>query len=161
MRPIKSRTSTNTNGDRASALLGSTLRALREAKGLSQRDIEARTGLLRSYVSNVEHSHTVPSIDTLEKMARALEVPLYRLFCPGPDPKGASEFAPTRKGRTFEERDARDDLRYLRLLRRQIPHLSEEKKNLLLFMARTMARAHRQRKRSAANGALPRKAGPR
>jgi transcriptional regulator with XRE-family HTH domain len=147
MRPIKSRNSANKNGIRASTLLGPTLRALREAKGLSQRDIEERTGLLRSYVSNVEHSHTVPSIDTLERMARALDVPLYRLFCRGPEPKRTPEFASTRKSRTFEERDGRDDLRYVRLLRRQIPHLSEEKKKLLLFMARTMARAHRKENR--------------
>jgi hypothetical protein len=39
-----------------------------------------RRGLLRCYISRVENDHTVPSVDTLEKMARALEVPMYRLF---------------------------------------------------------------------------------
>jgi transcriptional regulator with XRE-family HTH domain len=56
------------------------LKELREAKKLSQGDIEKRTGLLRCYISRVENGHTVPSVDTLEKMARALEVPMYRLF---------------------------------------------------------------------------------
>jgi transcriptional regulator with XRE-family HTH domain len=53
------------------------LRAVREQKDVSQGDIEKRAGLLRCYVSRVENGHTVPSIETLEKMARALEVPMY------------------------------------------------------------------------------------
>ena len=61
-------------------IIGDRLRALREDKKLSQGDIEKRTGLLRCYISRVENGHTVPAIETLEKMARALEVPLYQLF---------------------------------------------------------------------------------
>src|SRR5713226_8087282 len=60
--------------------IGARLRELREAKNLSQGDIERRTGLARSYTSRVENGHTVPSIETLEKYAHALEIPLYRLF---------------------------------------------------------------------------------
>jgi transcriptional regulator with XRE-family HTH domain len=60
--------------------IGSKLRKLREAKNLSQGDIEKRTGLVRSYTSRVENGHTVPLVGTLEKYARALEVPLYRFF---------------------------------------------------------------------------------
>ncbi len=56
------------------------LRQLREAKKLSQADIEKRTGLVRPYISRIENGHTVPAIETLEKMARALEVPMYQLF---------------------------------------------------------------------------------
>ena len=61
-------------------LIGQRLREIREAKNLSQGDIEKRTGLLRCYTSRVENGITIPSIETLEKYARALEVPLYRLF---------------------------------------------------------------------------------
>ena len=61
-------------------VIGDKLKELRETKNLSQGDIEKRTGLLRCYISRVENGHTVPSVDTLEKMARALEVPMYRLF---------------------------------------------------------------------------------
>jgi transcriptional regulator with XRE-family HTH domain len=60
--------------------IGAKLREQREAKNLSQADIEKRTGLIRAYTSRVEHGHTVPSIGTLEKYANALEVPLYRFF---------------------------------------------------------------------------------
>lgn len=56
------------------------LRQLREEKKFSQGDIEKKTGLLRCYISRVENGHTVPSILTLEKMARALEIPMYQLF---------------------------------------------------------------------------------
>jgi transcriptional regulator with XRE-family HTH domain len=61
-------------------VIGDKLKELRESKELSQGDIEKRTGLLRCYISRVENGHTVPCIDTLEKLARALEVPMYRLF---------------------------------------------------------------------------------
>ncbi len=62
------------------------LRTLREKKKLSQGDIEERTGLLRCYVSRVENGHTVPAVETLEKFARALEVPLYELLYEGDEP---------------------------------------------------------------------------
>jgi transcriptional regulator with XRE-family HTH domain len=62
------------------------LKELREAKKFSQGTIETRTGLLRCYVSRVENGHTVPTVDTLEKLARALEVPLYEIFHDGEEP---------------------------------------------------------------------------
>ena len=60
--------------------LAERIRQLREYKNLSQGDIERRTGLLRCYISRVENGHTVPALETLEKFARALDVPLYQLF---------------------------------------------------------------------------------
>lgn len=67
-------------------LIGQRLRELRESKNLSQGDLEKRTGLLRCYTSRVENGHTVPSVETLEKYARALEVPLYKFFHDGKEP---------------------------------------------------------------------------
>ena len=64
-------------------IIGDRLRDMREQKKLSQGDIEKRTGLLRCYISRVENGHTVPAIETLEKMARALEIPMYQLFYDG------------------------------------------------------------------------------
>jgi transcriptional regulator with XRE-family HTH domain len=60
--------------------IGTKLRELREAKNLSQGDIQKRTGLFRTYTSRVENGYTVPTIGTLEKYASALEVPLYQFF---------------------------------------------------------------------------------
>lgn len=61
-------------------VIGDRLRTLREHKKFSQGEIEKRTGLLRCYLSRVEDGHTVPAIHTLEKLAKALEVPIYQLF---------------------------------------------------------------------------------
>src|SRR5216684_2778606 len=66
--------------------IGNRLRSVREEKNLSQGDIEQRTGLLRCYISRVENGHTVPAVETLEKMARALELPLYQLMFDGDKP---------------------------------------------------------------------------
>jgi transcriptional regulator with XRE-family HTH domain len=66
-------------------LIGERIRQLREQKGLSQAEIERSTGLLRTYVSRVEHGHAVPSLESLERLAAALDVPLYRLFYSGED----------------------------------------------------------------------------
>jgi transcriptional regulator with XRE-family HTH domain len=63
-------------------IIGDRLREMREAKKLSQGDIEKRTGLLRCYISGVENGDTVPAIETLEKLARALEVPLSKQTSP-------------------------------------------------------------------------------
>jgi len=68
------------------ACIGNRLKELRESKELSQGDIEKRSGLLRCYISRVENGHTIPSVETLEKMVRAVEVPLYRLFHDGEAP---------------------------------------------------------------------------
>src|SRR6201985_845720 len=67
-------------------VIGDRLKELREQKQFSQGDIEERTALLRCYIARVENGHTVPAIETLEKMARALEVPMYELFYDGEKP---------------------------------------------------------------------------
>src|SRR5258707_3840513 len=67
-------------------VIGDRLRELRESKDLSQGDIEKRTGLFRCYISRIENGHSVPAVSTLEKMARALEVPMYKLFHEGEAP---------------------------------------------------------------------------
>jgi transcriptional regulator with XRE-family HTH domain len=64
-------------------LIGERLKALRIEKNMPQGDIEKHTGLLRCYISRVENGHTIPAVQTLEKIARALEVPMYQLFFAG------------------------------------------------------------------------------
>jgi transcriptional regulator with XRE-family HTH domain len=61
-------------------VFGHELKGLGAQKNLSQGDVEKRTGPLRSYISRVENGQTVPSVDTRERLAQALEVPMYRLF---------------------------------------------------------------------------------
>jgi|SRR5580692_8331385 transcriptional regulator with XRE-family HTH domain len=57
-------------------IIGDRLREMREAKKLSQGDLEKRAGLFRCYISRVENGHTVPAIEPIEKFARALKVPI-------------------------------------------------------------------------------------
>jgi transcriptional regulator with XRE-family HTH domain len=116
-------------------IIGERLRALREGKHLSQGHIEERTGLLRCYISRVENGHTVPSIETLEKMSRALEVPLYQLFYDGdgtPELPKAVRKAPS-WGKSGKE--ARLLNKFCNLLSRT----GESDRQLLLHMARKMA----------------------
>jgi hypothetical protein len=58
-------------------IIGDRLRLLREERNLSQGEIEKRTGLLRFYISRVENGHSIRAIETLEKMANAMNMQLY------------------------------------------------------------------------------------
>ena len=125
-------------------IIGDRLRTLREAKKLSQGDIEKRTGLLRCYISRVENGHTVPAVETLEKLARGMEVPLYQLFYDGEEPSELPNL-PKRKsaddiawGSEGKDRQALD--RFRRLLGR----VDEPDRKLLLHMAQKMARPTRR-----------------
>jgi len=117
------------------------IRLIREAKRLSQGDIEKRTGLLRCYVSRVENGHTVPAIETLEKFCRALEVPMYQLFYDGQEaPENLihpddhkEDWASHGKGK-----------RLFIKLHRALSITSEADRSLLLAMAKTMASAKRK-----------------
>jgi transcriptional regulator with XRE-family HTH domain len=127
-------------------VIGERLKELRESKKLSQGDIEKRTGLLRCYTSRVENSHTVPNIETLEKYARAFEVPLYRLFYDGEEPRKA----PKLPGRITAHVDSwgsfGKDALILRRLRKLLMRMKENDRKLLLFTAQKMA--HRRRSRA-------------
>ncbi len=112
------------------------LRALREQKNLSQGDIEQRTGLLRCYVSRVENGHTVPAVETLEKMARALEVPLYQIFYDGENPPKPK---PPMHGKDEGWGGTGRDARTLNKFRMLLSRADEEDRNLLLFMAQAMS----------------------
>lgn len=63
--------------------IGARLRQLRNKLEISQGVIEKQTGLLRCYISRVENGHTVPSVETLQKFANALKVPVYQIFYEG------------------------------------------------------------------------------
>jgi transcriptional regulator with XRE-family HTH domain len=118
-------------------LIGERLKALREQKTMSQGDIEKRTGLLRVYISRVENGHTVPAIETLEKFARALEVPLYVLFYDGENPPKASSPIPSvAMGWGSSGHDAKTLHRFRRLMGRMDPGDLK----LLLFMAQEFSR---------------------
>ena|SRR5271163_486905 len=128
-------------------VIGDRLRELRVQKNLSQGDIEKRTGLLRCYISRVENGHTVPAIETLEKMARAMEVPMYQLFYDGEEPPKLPDFPKSKKGDDGSWGNSGKDARVLSNFRRLLKRASESDRKLLLFMAQKMALAtHRRAK---------------
>lgn len=120
-------------------IIADRLRALREEKKLSQGDIEKRTGLLRCYISRVENGHTVPAIETLEKLARALEVPLYQLFYDGEEPPELPNLPKRRTADEIAWGSRGKEARFLTKLRRLLGRIDEGDRRLLLYMAQKMA----------------------
>jgi transcriptional regulator with XRE-family HTH domain len=110
--------------------IGTTIRTHRLQKGLSQGDIEKKTGLLRCYLSRVENGHTVPSLDTLSKIALALDLPIAQFF---------TEDA---AGRTLNtQRLSDDELRFLTQIRRYSTNLNDSDRKLLVAMVKKFASA--------------------
>jgi len=118
------------------------LRTMREERELSQGDIERRTGLLRCYVSRVENGHTIPAVETLEKFARALGVPLYHLMYDGNEPPKAPTPSKRHGGEDLWGNSGKD-ARQLRKLCEFLSHLTSQDRELILGMAHRMARASR------------------
>lgn len=119
-------------------VIGERLRQLREAKNLSQGDVEKRTGLLRCYTSRVENGHTVPAVETLEKYARALNMPLYRLFYDGNQPPPKPKLPATGHAETMWAANA-DERRELSRFARALSRMNDQQRRLLLAMATRMA----------------------
>jgi len=109
--------------------IGETIRNYRLQKGMSQGDIEKRTGLLRCYLSRVENGHTVPSLDTLAKIATAMDLPLAQFFHNGTGENGSKP----------SPQLAEDEVRFLTQIRRYSPSLNESDRKLVLAMVKKMA----------------------
>jgi transcriptional regulator with XRE-family HTH domain len=120
-------------------IIGDRLREMREQKKLSQGDVEKRTGLLRCYISRVENGHTVPAIETLEKLARALECPLYHLFYEGQEPPQLPTLLKRKSSNDFAWGTTGKEARYLHKFQRLLGKSRERDRRLLLAMAQKMA----------------------
>lgn len=121
-------------------VIGTRLKKLREDRSLSQGDIEKRTGLLRCYISRVENGHTVPSLETLERLAAALEIPLYQLFFEGDAEPALPNLS---KRHTTEELvldiEQEKELRFFEKVKRLLTKIDEKDRQLLLYMAQKLA----------------------
>jgi|SRR5580658_1487816 transcriptional regulator with XRE-family HTH domain len=116
-------------------VIGKRVKALREQKNMSQGDIEKRTGLLRCYLSRVENGHTVPSVDTLERLAQALQIPTYRFFTDDDQakkPNIPTEDLPSRAANSKQERE-------IRAFAKCFSRMDDRKRRLLIQMASKMA----------------------
>jgi transcriptional regulator with XRE-family HTH domain len=121
-------------------VIGDRLRELRDQKKFSQGEIEKRTGLLRCYISRVENGHTVPAVETLEKFARALEVPLYQLFYDGEQPPKLPNLPKRKSADDIAWGSSGKDARLLSKFLRLFSRMDENDLKLLFFVAQKMAR---------------------
>ncbi|HEY2546846.1 MAG TPA: helix-turn-helix transcriptional regulator [Candidatus Acidoferrum sp.] len=121
-------------------IIGERLRELREKKNLSQREIEQRSGLLRAYLSRVENGHTIPTIETLEKWAKALEVPMYQLFYEGDQPPEPSTLRVWKPHVEETWGASGDDAAFLKNLRRLLRKIDEPNRKIIIQMAAKMSR---------------------
>jgi transcriptional regulator with XRE-family HTH domain len=121
-------------------IVGERLRELREQRNFSQGEIEKRTGLLRCYISRVENGHTVPAVETLEKFARALEIPMYQLLYDGDAPPKVPALLKKKANGKPEWGSSGRDARTLIKLRQLLSKATAEDQQLLLAIAVKMAR---------------------
>ncbi len=110
--------------------IGETIRNFRLQKGMSQGDIEKRTGLLRCYLSRVENGHTIPSLDTLAKIATAMDVPLANFFVESGNNGDGNKSIPQL---------SEDEVRFLTQIRRYSSGLNDSDRKLVLAMVKKMA----------------------
>jgi transcriptional regulator with XRE-family HTH domain len=110
--------------------IGETIRNFRLEKGMSQGDIEKRTGLLRCYLSRVENGHTIPSLDTLAKIAGAMEMPLGHFFAGNSVENGGAKNLPHL---------SEDEVRFLTQIRRYSASLNESDRKIVLAMVKKLA----------------------
>jgi transcriptional regulator with XRE-family HTH domain len=122
-------------------LIGGRLRALRQQRGLSQGDLERASGLLRCYISRVEHGHTVPSIDTLQRFADALGVPMYQLFYEEEIPPPTPHLTPRPTLSELADESGADEAetRFLLKARKLVTQLRESDRSLVLDLAVKLA----------------------
>jgi transcriptional regulator with XRE-family HTH domain len=124
-------------------IISERLRTIRLEKDLSQGDIEQRTGLKRCYISRVENGHTVPSIETIEKIARALEIPVYQIFYEGEEPPKLPALPEGLHGNNGDWGSTGYPSRYLQRLRHLLGCLSEADRKLLFLLTSQLVRRKR------------------
>jgi transcriptional regulator with XRE-family HTH domain len=119
--------------------IGNRICAERKAKNLSQADLERRSGLARCRISWLEHGRAVPTIETLERIADALEIPAYRLLYDSDDPAQSVKCSNDAAANGNRKRNPKNGARLIREFRKHISRMREDDRNLLLFIARQMA----------------------
>jgi transcriptional regulator with XRE-family HTH domain len=136
----KEHTKKKTPGGKDMAI-GARIRQLREQKGLSQGDIERLTGLLRCYTSRVENGHTVPSLETLERFAAALGIPLYELFYTGGEAPPTPNLSPRKSLEELAEEEGKQgaDARFLLKLKALLERIAEPDRQVVLSLAKKLA----------------------
>lgn len=118
-------------------LIGQKLREIREAKKISQVEIAKATGLVQPYVSRVENGHTIPGVETLEKWASALKIPLYQILYDGEEPPKPLKLSGNHHGKLWG--NSGRQMHDLKRLRQYLAKMSEGERELLMSLAGRMA----------------------
>ena len=118
-------------------LIGQKLREIREAKKASQVEIAEATGLVQPYVSRVENGHTVPGVETLEKWASALKIPLYQILYDGEEPPKPLKLSGNHNNELWG--NSRRQSHDLKRLRQYLAKMSQQERELLMSLAGRMA----------------------
>jgi transcriptional regulator with XRE-family HTH domain len=114
--------------------IGQRLRAIREAKNLSQVEVARATGFVQPYISRGENGVMTPNVESLEKWARALDMTLYQLLYDGEEPP-----KPVKKSDAkLWGQPAREAVK-LERLRKALAKMDAEDRELLLTMTSYMA----------------------
>lgn len=95
---------------------------------MTQAALAARAGIGNEFVSRLEHGHGSPSLDTLGKLALALNVPVSELF-------------------TFPEHEEPTVAHLSRRIERVLNQVNEEGAELVAGLAEEVARYQRTRQR--------------
>ena len=122
-------------------LIGARLRFMREEREMSQGDVERSTGLLRCYISRVENGHTVPSLETLERFAAALGVPLYTLFYTSVEEAQTPNLTSRKSLEELSEQSGKEEgeARLLLKFRRLVQRIADRDRDVLLTLAKKLA----------------------
>ena len=126
-------------------IIGDRLRELREEKKFSQGEVEKRTGLLRCYISRVENGHTIPAVETLEKFAHALEVPMYKLFYDGEEPPKLPNLLHRKTSGDVIWGSSGKQAAYLTKLRKCLSKAADADRKLIMVMAQKIANGRNRR----------------
>jgi transcriptional regulator with XRE-family HTH domain len=121
-------------------VIGTRLRSLREKKGMSQGDVEKVTGMLRCYISRIENGHTIPSLQTLERFADALGLPVHEIFYSGEDePTTPNLTQRTTLDELADPKEMGEDAHFMAKFWHILAKLGEPDRDVLLTLAKKLA----------------------
>ena len=70
------------NGNEVRQILAQNIKRLRENRAISQEELAFTAGISIPFLSDIERGNKWPSPETVAKIATALEIEVFELFCP-------------------------------------------------------------------------------
>src|SRR5277367_5435569 len=108
------------------------VRDLRHVRNLSQRQLAARMGVPRTYISKIENGKAMPTLSSLDRLARALQVDISALLRDAPR-------------RHQDETAVLTTDPFLAEIAKYAEHLTSTQKSIFLNHVREIAQGHSRR----------------